>query len=591
MLQKIFSFLLPNFRENYHTLIQKNWNDFIPKPLGEFTNERKEQVKKLLFLMIKHKTYNKAAFLKECRIDLPSNIELFSVYVECVKSFYISRDLGLEKAVTSSKSRIASGVLVYTTVLSPTPTDENGNVSKFTCAWDCDYCPNQPNTARSYIDTEPAVARGKQHKWDAVEQVRDRHFSYATNNLIDVFSKPTVKGEFIVEGGTWNSFPKFYRYKFITELFYAANTIYDDYKRPMLSLKEEQKINETVNGIRIIGLSVETRPDCVNDAFILECRELGVTLIQIGIQTIDDEVLERNNRGCKNIHTINAIKKLLNSNYKIQGHLMPDMYGSSFELDKLIISEFFSSSLYRVDHLKVYPCMILPYTVLYEKWKRGEFVPYGTDNKKMLELLIHMTEEIIKNKCFYLRKARLVRDFITSDIFAGTNEMNMADVLMKECIDRGTRCICSRCREAGKTKFTRNNEDILNPILKIRRYQASEGTEVFISYESKDELTIYGFLRLRLTDSPNPIFPELSNAAMIRELHVYNISIPVGDKSDSSVQHLSLGKKMIAEAEKIAIYEGYTKLSVIAGTGVKEYYRKQGFVNAPNFLIKHLTIE
>jgi len=592
-MQKLFSFFNPQLR----SLLQSKWenpfSDFVPHSLGTISDDRKKEISSFMARMVKNKIYNKMNLLREIRIQPPSNTDLYSAYVEAVKNYEISRDMDFENTLVMKKTRINSGVLVFTVVMSPYPKVGETNVS-FTCKHDCHFCPKQEGMPRSYRSKEPAVERAIQNKWNPVMQIRDRFFTYVTNGLISVFEKTKFKVELIMEGGTYSSFPKEYIRWFITSLYYALNTIYDYNKREMLSLEEEMKINETCWGGLVVGLSCETRPDCINPVFLRECREYGITRIQIGVQHIDDEVLRYVNRGCYTRHTKKAMKLLLDGNFKIQCHLMPDLPMPEgydrVETDKNMFSVFFSDTEFHADYIKIYPCLVLEDTEIYKWWKEGKYIPYSSSkghNSVLLDVLDHMTQCLIDNNCYHIRKERLERDFSTTDILAGCSDMGLADTLMNECVNQNKRCPCIRCREPLRNLG--GNKKNSEKIMRVRRRQACEGTEVFISFENKDETVIYGFLRLRLTNTPLSVFPELEGCAMIREVHVYGSAITIGGSSTGEdVQHLGLGKKMLQEAERIAVYEGYNKLSVIAGNGVKEYYRKNGFVDGKYFMIKNL---
>jgi len=75
-------------------------------------------------------------------------------------------------------SKSQSGVLVVTVLTSPYPkfTDEKGKVKtqRFSCKWNCYYCPNEPHQPRSYLHDEPSVLRANRNDFDAVMQFFDR---------------------------------------------------------------------------------------------------------------------------------------------------------------------------------------------------------------------------------------------------------------------------------------------------------------------------------------------------------------------------------------------------------------------------------
>jgi elongator complex protein 3 len=138
----------------------------------------------------------------------------------------------------------------------------------------------------------------------------------------------------------------------------------------------------------------------------------------------------------------------------------------------------------------------------------------------------------------------------------------------------GYKCRCIRCRETGLQRRYPGQEEV---VLKRTDYSASDGREVFLSYESKDGETILGFLRLRKVAKPHR--SELAGSAIVRELHVYGQAVSVGSKEiDSSYQHRGYGVKLLQEAERIAKDElSVDKIAVISAVGTRQYYKKLGY--------------
>ena len=76
---------------------------------------------------------------------------------------------------------------------------------------------------------------------------------------------------------------------------------------------------------------------------------------------------------------------------------------------------------------------------------------------------------------------------------------------------------------------------------------------------------------------------------MIRWLQVYGRAIAIGGGSkERSSQHVGFGKQMMLKAEEIARQKGATKLCDISGIGVRQYYRKLGYVLEGTYMVKHL---
>lgn len=465
----------------------------------------------------------------------------------------------IEDVVKQVKAvRSWSGVLVVTIVTRP---------DKFSCPNNCHMCPAEPGQPRSYLSSEPAVARANRHDFDAIKQFNARMTMLHDNgHTLD-------KIEIIVLGGTFSSYPKDYQKEFISDLFYAANTFTDTVKRPKLSLQDEKEINETANK-KIIGISLETRPDHINKYELRRFREYGCTRIQIGVQHTDNEILKIINRGHTIEQSIKAIRLIKEAGFKLDVHIMPDLPGTTMENDKEMIQKILNNEEYQPDYLKLYPCLDVEFTEI-RKWKEeGKWKPYAEENATnlldvCLEAKIHSKE--------YIRYNRIQRDFPEEkpDVLGYSSKHirgNFRQMLQLYAKKKGYICKCIRCREVKKNKITR-------PILNSQEYNASGGKEIFISVDSKNHEHIYGFIRLRLNNN-TPVFKELENIALVRELHVYGFiqSTSKTDKSKKAqVQHRGFGKMLLAKAEMTAYLNGYNQIAVISGVGVREYYRKYGY--------------
>uniref|UniRef100_A0A6B2KZC4 tRNA carboxymethyluridine synthase n=1 Tax=Arcella intermedia TaxID=1963864 RepID=A0A6B2KZC4_9EUKA len=553
-----------------------------------------------------------------------NNSQLRYVYKTMVARGIIKESKAFESVVKAKGVRELSGVTVFTILTTPFPetgdylegfvkgneydyrkvNPQTGELRQdFSCPFNCYYCPDESvlngsdaDMPRSYLKDEPAVARAYQNKFETVAQIRDRARSYVVNGIdID-------KVEVIVEGGTYTSYPKHYRVKCMRDIFYAFNTMYDpnfvtDPREP-LSIEEEIKLNEKAT-IRVIGITIETRPDSIKPEHIIEFRTCGITRIQIGLQHTDDDILKKINRQCTTADAIAAIKLMKECCFKIDGHLMPDLPFTTYDNDIKMFDRINTDPDLDLDQLKIYPCATVPFTVIKKWYESGKYKPYaeqiievevnGVKKKStpLIEALIHYKRNTPKRR----RNNRIIRDIPTSYIVGGYDKPNLRQIVQDEMKRRGLRCPCIRCREVRDQKT-----DLAQSRLFVQEYTASGGTEFFISYENEAETVLYGFVRLRLSpDSGAGVFKELEGCALIRELHVYGKMTTVGAKEGGEdvgrVQHFGFGSKLMAEAERIAIERGYSKIAVIAGVGVRDYYRKKGYKDEGHYLVKQLTEE
>ncbi len=485
----------------------------------------------------------------------------------------------LRKALMIKPCKSWSGITSITIFTSPYPKGDDGQIQKFSCAYNCSFCPNQPGQPRSYILNEPGVLRANKNKYDCVSQMYDR-----LQALYNIGHINLAKLEVLVLGGTFASYPISYRIEFCRDLFYAANTFWDDNKRERLSLEQEQNINRTAM-TRVIGLTIETRGDSINSTELKLLKRLGCTRIQMGIQHIDDDILNINNRKCPHYKTVNAIEMLKRNCWKIDGHFMPNLPGSSPEKDyDMLVNQFVGVKSMKqgcydlinpdiqVDQVKIYPCAVTAYTEI-EKWYiSGQYKPYS--NEKLIDIIIDF-----KNRVFpWIRINRVVRDFFAEAIHenAGRDLLNLRADLSKKQI----KCHCIRCREIKDHLFEKWNIDVL-------QYNASNGTEYFIQAVTECKQHLFGFVRLRLDDGFNKVFVELNNAALIREVHVYSQTTFVGEKSNTSVQHKGIGSLLMKKAEEIALKNNYYKIAVISGIGAQTFYEKLGYERSDSdFMIK-----
>ncbi len=358
--------------------------------------------------------------------------------------------------------------------------------------------------------------------------------------------------------------------------------MYEDRLAYLLKLQDE---NETAK-CRIIGLSIETRPDYITDFEIKRLRAFGVTKVEIGVQHLDDDILRLTKRDMKVERVKRATELLRNAGFKMVYHMMPNLPGSTPERDISMFGELFSGEDFQPDMLKIYPCMVLEHSELYETWKAGGFEAYSD------ETLIKVMREEKKQVPPYVRILRVYRDIPASYIKAGSTVSNLRQVMDEDMKKNGWQCRCIRCREIREGEVNGDDFELSNIT-----YRTGSGTEMFLSYESKHvdkdrnmNGVLASFTRLRLPDDHgnNALLPVLHGAALIRELHTYGRHTKVGGDGTQS-QHVGFGRRLLAEAERIAAEAGYSKMAIISGIGVREYYRKLGYKLEGTYMVKYFV--
>lgn len=584
------------------------------------------------------------AFAKSHNLStLPSKSQILQAYFLLLEQGKIEKNADFELLLRKRAIRSLSGIVPIQVLTKPFP-----------CPSRCIFCPNDPEMPKSYIKSEPGAMRAFLNQFDPLKQVYNRLYS------LQQTGHKTDKIEMIVLGGTWDFYPRDYKIDFIKQLYDACNTFWAlaiknligtaDWKYAFEitnqgqiqlspSLEEAIQINETAQH-RIIGLTIETRPEFVTDQNCSDWRAMGVTRIEMGVQSTDDTVLDLNKRGHHLAEVEKALHKLRQYAFKFSIHIMPGLYGSTLEKDIQTFRDVYGNPYLKPDEIKFYPTSVIPQTELYELYQQGKYQPITTE--EISEVIETTFREIIPP---YTRIKRLIRDIPATEISAGSNVTNLSQLMHERLLKKYQKAdpdfrsvfyhrlyadlqvftdeeeffekiigsiashlgdfqtyLLGKTPELSSFRYfvsldTRSREvrnkkektEVLN--LVVRAYESSVGQEYFISYE--DELGyLYGFTRLLL--------PKLEErldvaglgleTALIRELHVYGSlqSLKTQEESGQKVQHSGLGKQLLETAEKIAQKSDFSKLSVISGVGVREYYRKQGYELEGTYMVKVL---
>lgn len=492
----------------------------------------------------------KRSFAKEMGIMVKDSA-ILSAYKQLVSSGQLAANPALEKLFMTRSVRTESGVTPFAVMTKP-----------YICPGLCTFCPLELGMPKSYLSDEPAAARAKSFGFDPVKQILSRLEQLeATGHLTD-------KIELIVIGGTFSNYPEEYKREFFKSMIDTVNGFESE------TLEEAQLANETA-ARRIVGISIETRPDWLDEKEVKLLRELGVTKIQVGVQAFDEEILKRIKRGHSLQAVADATQLLKDAGIKVCYHFMPNLPLSTPEKDVEMARLMYQDQRFKPDFLKVYPSQVIPGTELFREWERGEYQPYPD------ALLKEVLKEIKKLTPPWVRIDRLVRDISKKWVAAGTKNTNMRQIIQKELIQEGFKCQCIRCREVRVFKGSVEPQFINTEI------QTQGGLEHFLTFEAEEKL--YSQLRLRLPTTPKPLFPELTGAAIIREVHTYGRTVAVGDKQTSRPQHTGLGKKLIKKAEDLAHAAGYKKIAVISSIGTRGYYRKLGYELQGLYMVKNLS--
>ncbi len=434
------------------------------------------------------------------------------------------------------------------------------------CPGQCIYCPTYAATPQSYTPESPAVLRAKQCDYDARKQVELR-LAHLTE-----MGHPTDKIELIIMGGTFLACPIEYQYRFVKDCFDAMNAV------TSASLDEAKRINETT-AHRCTGLCIETRPDWCGQEELDRMLDFGTTRVELGVQTLSDEVYRLVRRGHTVEDVVKASARLREHGFKVHYHWMPGLPGMTPELDMELSVKLFEDDRFRPDGLKIYPTMVVEGTEL-EKWYQdNSFQPY--DDSTMIDLVARIKSRVPK----YVRISRVLRD-IPAKFIVGGLKNSLRDPLRLRMAELGLSCRCIRCREYGHR--LRLGGRAGEPHLVRMDYSASGGMEVFLSFEDENE-TLFGLLRMRVQEKPLAGLGTGGNPAIVRELHVFGQEVSLSGRDPAAAQHRGFGKALLMEAERLARDEFRRQwMAVLSGVGAKEYYRESGYSAQGAYMVKRL---
>jgi len=525
--------------------------------------------------------------------------------------------------------RTASGVTPVTVLTKPFP-----------CPGTCIFCPNDVRMPKSYLSDEPGAQRAEQNSFDPYLQTYTRLQTYHNlghpTDKIEIivlggtwsFYPETYQIWFVKRiFDAMHDFGKgIDRREEVRDALKTASQLHPEHNQTNVTVNGvsfERSYNQVVQDIyademyrsrelvdeiiagekerspideyatweeledahlenenatcRSVGLVVETRPDHISEEEVLRIRRLGCTKVQIGFQSLNDDVLRLNKRGHTVAATRRSVKLLRQAGFKIHAHWMPNLYGSTPEKDIEDYRLLFNDPDFCPDELKIYPCSLIESAELMQRYEDGSWRPY--EHEELLDILVdcfQMTPE-------YCRLTRVIRDIPGTDIVVGNQLTNFRQLVDQELEKRGGKSSDIRAREIRHSQV--ELDDLRQDIV---WYTSSISREAFIQYITEDR-QIAGFLRLSLPDlDETPITEELAGAAIIREVHVYGQSLGIGKSISGKAQHLGLGKALIERAVAIATEAGYKKVAVISAIGTREYYRKRGFADGKLYQIMEL---
>lgn len=537
-------------------------------------------------------------------------------------------------ALRMKPRRSASGVATITVITKPWP-----------CGGDCLFCPNDIRMPKSYLHNEPACERAEQNWFDPYLQVTSRL------TALTQMGHATDKIELIVLGGTWSDYPQGYQVWFISELFRALNEFSPDeatcagaaeraayYRsqgfpldggeferaaataqrgldrhartynqafselygagspwrraagRQTAEFDELERLQHENEGARcrVVGLVIETRPDAIDPCSLTVIRRLGCTKVQMGVQSLDQGVLDANDRGIEVGQIERAFDLLRIFGFKIHAHAMVNLMGSTPDRDKADYRRLVLGAPYQPDEVKLYPCALIEGARLQERFEVGEWAPYTEE-----ELLDVLVSDVAATPAF-CRISRMIRDFSSHDIVAGNKKPNLRQLVEERLRAEGD---ARGIQEIRFREVATGDVPVDDLRMEVVSYETSNTRERFLQWVTSEN-RIAGFLRLSLPSQgyvrsecarrDSAGLPIGLGEAMIREVHVYGMATRLG-ADGTSAQHLGLGRRLIERASEIARDSGYERLNVISAVGTRAYYRHLGFSDCGLYQQKELS--
>lgn len=462
-------------------------------------------------------------------------------------------------------TRTLSGVVIVAVMAEP-----------MECPGQCIYCPtNIPTAPKAYVGEEPATLRARQNQYDPFLQVSSRL------EQLQAMGHSTDKVELIVMGGTFLAASDEYQQEFIKRSLDAMTGINAS------DLPEAIRLAET-SDVRPVGITIETRPDYSKREHVDTMLALGATRVELGVQTVYDDIYEKVCRGHKVSDVISATQIVKDAGLKVCYHIMPGLPGSTPERDRKVFRDLFSREEFKPDMLKIYPCLVLRGSELFDMWRKGEYVPYTTE--EVIDLLV----EIMPSLPRWVRIQRMQRDIPKRLIVAGPDAGNLTQLVFQRAEAKGYKLQTIRYREVGYQQ--RSNAlphfeppDIEKLKLQVDEYPASSGTELFVAYENQDFASLVGYLRLRIpNDGAHRPEIKFHDAALLRELHVYGRSLSIGKTGEDAWQHRGVGTSLLETAEEIAKEKGRKQIVCTSGIGARPYYQRYGYQHDGPYMTKHL---
>jgi histone acetyltransferase (RNA polymerase elongator complex component) len=147
--------------------------------------------------------------------------------------------------------------------------------------------------------------------------------------------------------------------------------IREEKQRELLNIAKEFKDKKLIKKIRL-----STRPDYINDYILTYLKEYGVDIIELGVQSLDEDVLKKSGRGHNVLDVIEASKLIKKYNIVLGHQIMPGLPGDTFEKD---IKTTKASIEMKPDICRIYPSLVIKDTPMEQMYTSDKYSPYSLE--------------------------------------------------------------------------------------------------------------------------------------------------------------------------------------------------------------------
>lgn len=411
------------------------------------------------------------------------------------------------------------------------------------CGGHCVYCFRTPGITKSTtLNEDTELARLK--KWSAREQLSERVARYG------LITGKGLKYDIAVKGDSFAAHPRSYLREFMKDLY--------DYLNGRVSGSFEEAVSFQADAPdRCVTVKCETRPDQIDEDTCLFFEKIGVTTVELGVQSLDDDVLATNRRGHGVAAVEHATSLLKNYGFEVVYQVMVGLPGGSLDGDERMLTEMLWEPRFCPDALKIYPCLLLHERVarhsgLTQFFLSGRWKPIDDDQ---YSLLLSRTLPKIPPWNHVNRIQRLMN---SDDVRAGP----------RKNFDRSEFALISRC--LWQRSVAQKSSEEMYTFEQLAYVSHRQGAAGWCVEAVTPDDTVVGYGRLqRVTEG----------IGIIRDVRVLGMMLPVGAVNPGYLgcQHRGVGSKIVVTMEGLARINKMHTIRVRPSPGSVRWFEKLGY--------------